>query len=436
MSEAPSRQPRFETQALHAGQNVDPTTKSRAVPIYQTTSYVFDDTDHAARLFALKEFGNIYTRIMNPTTAVFEGRIAALEGGTHAVATASGQAAEVLAITNIAEAGDEIISSSSLYGGTYNLFHYTLPKYGIKVHFVDPGDPDNFRRAINEKTKLIYGETIGNPKLDTFPFEAVAKIGAEYHLPIVIDNTSATPFLVRPFDLGANVVVHSATKFIGGHGTAIGGVLIDGGNFDWGKSDRFKNFTSPDPSYHGLKFWEVFADFPGLGNVAFGLKARVQGLRDTGAAISPFNSFLLLQGLETLPLRMERHSENAQKIAEFLQGHPQVNWVNYPGLPTHRDHELAKAAFYRGQYGALIGFGVKGGYEAAQKFIDRLQIFSLLANIGDAKSLVIHPASTTHQQLTTDEQLSAGVTPDYVRLSVGIENVEDMLFDLNQALEG
>ncbi|MDX2066520.1 MAG: O-acetylhomoserine aminocarboxypropyltransferase/cysteine synthase family protein [Fimbriimonadaceae bacterium] len=424
----------FETLTLHAGQNVDPTTKSRAVPIYQTTSYVFDDTAHAARLFALQEFGNIYTRIMNPTTAVFEERLAALEGGSHAVATASGQAAETLAITTIAEAGDEIVSSSSLYGGTYNLFHYTLPKYGITVKFVDPSNPKGFEDAITDKTKIIYGETIGNPRLDTFPFDEIAPIAQRHGIPLMIDNTSASPYLVKPLELGANIVVHSATKFIGGHGTAIGGIVIDGGNFDWSASGRFPNFTNADPSYHGLKFWDVFGNFPGLGNVAFGLKARVQGLRDTGASISPFNSFLLLQGLETLHVRLERHSSNAQRIAEFLLNHPEVSWVNYPGLPSHRDHELAKRVFHRGQFGALIGFGIRGGYEAALKFIDKLQIFSLLANIGDAKSLVIHPASTTHQQLTAEEQASAGVSPDFIRLSIGIENVDDLIADLDHAL--
>ncbi len=428
-----SKKPSFETLALHAGQHVDPTTKSRAVPIYQTTSYVFDDSSHAARLFALQEFGNIYTRIMNPTTAVFEERVAALEGGTHAVATASGQAAETLAITTIAEAGDEIIASSSLYGGTYNLLHYTLPKFGISVKFVDPSDPSGFARAITDKTKLIYGESVGNPRLDTFPFAEVSKIAKDNGLPVVIDNTLPSPYLLNPFEYGANVVVHSATKFIGGHGTSIGGVLVDGGNFDWG-SGRFANFTKADPSYHGLKFWEVFGNFPGLGNVAFGLKARVQGLRDTGAALSPFNAFLLLQGLETIHLRVERHSQNAQKVAEFLQQHPSVEWVFYPGLTTHADHETAKKYHHRGQYGAILGFGIKGGYDAALTFIDKLEIFSLLANVGDAKSLVIHPASTTHQQLSESEQESAGVTQDFIRLSIGIENVDDLIADLSQAL--
>lgn len=428
-----SVQPNFETIALHGGQQVDPTTKSRAVPIYQTSSYVFDDAAHAARLFGLQEFGNIYTRIMNPTTAVFETRIALLEGGTHAVATASGQAAQTLAITSIAEAGDEIISSTSLYGGTYNLLHYTLPKLGIKVRFVDPSDPANFAAAINDKTKLIYGESVGNPKLDTFPFEEVAAIAKNAGIPLVIDNTLPSPYLIKPLDLGANIVVHSATKFIGGHGTSIGGIVVDGGNFDWG-SGRFPNFTEADPSYHGLKFWEVFGNFPGLGNVAFGLKARVQGLRDTGAAISPFNSFLFIQGIETLHLRMERHSSNALAVAEHLSNHPLVSWVSYPGLPTHADHAKAAKYHHRGLYGAILGFGIRGGYEAAIKFIDKLEIFSLLANVGDAKSLVIHPASTTHQQLTTEEQASTGVTPDFIRLSIGLENISDLIADLDQAL--
>ncbi len=435
MSENKTPTPGFGTLALHAGFDGDPATKSRAVPIYQTTSYLFDDTSHAARLFALQEFGNIYTRIMNPTTAVLENRIAALEGGSHAVATASGQAAELLAITTICEAGDEIVSSASLYGGTYNLFHYTLPKMGIKVHFVDPSDPENFRRATTDRTKLYYAETVGNPKVDVFPIAAVAAIGRELGIPLMVDNTVPTPYLVRPFELGAAVVVHSLTKFIGGHGTSIGGILVDGGNFDWG-SGRFANFTEPDPSYHGLKFWETFGAFPGLGNVAFGLKARVQGLRDQGQAISPFNSFLILQGLETLHLRMERHSQNAQRIAEWLSQHPNVSWVNYPGLSSHSSHELAKSTFRPGHFGALLGFGVKGGYEAAVAFIDRLKVFSLLANIGDAKSLVIHPASTTHQQLTPEEQASTGVSADFIRLSVGIEDIEDLLADLDQALRG
>jgi O-acetylhomoserine (thiol)-lyase len=425
---------RAETLALHAGQTVDPTTKSRAVPIYQTTSYVFDDTGHAARLFGLQEFGNVYTRIMNPTTDVLEQRIAALEGGTAGLATASGQAAITLAITTIAEAGDEIISSTSLYGGTYNLFHYTLPKMGITVKFVDPSDPAAFKAAITSKTKLIFGETVGNPKLDTFPFEEVSKIAKEAGIPIVIDNTLPSPILVNPLKLGANVVVHSGTKFLGGHGTTIAGLIVDGGNFDWGNG-RFPNFTEPDPSYHGLKFWEVFGNFPGLGNVAFGIKARVQGLRDTGASLSPFNSFLLLQGIETLPLRIQRHSENALKVAQFLEKHPNVTWVNYPGLPSSKYHAQAKKYHNGNEFGAILGFGIKGGYDAALRFIDKLEIFSLLANVGDAKSLVIHPASTTHSQLTPEEQLTTGVSADFIRLSVGIENVNDLTEDLDQALK-
>ena len=426
---------KFETLTIHAGQTVDPTTKSRAVPIYQTTSYVFDNSAHAARLFALQEFGNVYTRLMNPTTDVLEQRIAALEGGTAGLAAASGQAAATLAITTICEAGDEIGSSNSLYGGTYNLFHYTLPKLGIQVKFVDPSDPENFRRATTDKTKLYFGESVGNPKLDTFPFEAVAKIAKEFGIPTLIDNTLPSPFLINPIKYGINLVMHSGTKFIGGHGTTIAGLLVDGGNFNWG-SGRFPNFTEPDPSYHGLKFWEVFGDFPGLGNVAFAIKARVQGLRDLGAALSPQSSFNILQGLETLHLRMERHSSNAKAVAQFLLKHPNVTWVNYPGLPDHKDNDLAKKYHKGDMYGAILGFGIKGGYDEAQKFIDRLKLFSLLANVGDAKSLVIHPASTTHQQLTPEEQLATGVTADFIRLSVGIENIDDILHDLDQALLG
>ena len=426
---------KFETLTIHAGQTVDPTTKSRAVPIYQTTSYVFDNSAHAARLFALQEFGNVYTRLMNPTTDVLEQRIAALEGGTAGLAAASGQAAATLAITTICEAGDEIVSSNSLYGGTYNLFHYTLPKLGLPVKFVDPSDPENFRRATTDKTKLYFGESVGNPKLDTFPFEAVAKIAKEFGIPTLIDNTLPSPFLINPIKYGINLVMHSGTKFIGGHGTTIAGLLVDGGNFNWG-SGRFPNFTEPDPSYHGLKFWEVFGDFPGLGNVAFAIKARVQGLRDLGAALSPQSSFNILQGLETLHLRMERHSSNAKAVAQFLLKHPNVTWVNYPGLPDHKDNDLAKKYHKGDMYGAILGFGIKGGYDEAQKFIDRLKLFSLLANVGDAKSLVIHPASTTHQQLTPEEQLATGVTADFIRLSVGIENIDDILHDLDQALLG
>lgn len=426
-------EPQFETLALHAGFDGDPATKARAVPIYQTTSYLFDNADHAARLFGLEEFGNIYTRLMNPTTDVLERRVAALHGGSMAVAAASGQAAQTLAITTVVEAGDEVISGSSLYGGTYNLLHYTLPKLGVKVHFVDSSDPESFKSHINERTKLFYGETVGNPKVDQFPIEEVAKIGLAEGIPLMVDNTLPTSYLVRPFDFGAAIVVESLTKFMGGHGTSIGGIAVDSGKFDWGQG-RFANFTEPDPSYHGLKLWEVFGDFPGLGNVAFAIKARLQGLRDQGQCISPFNAFLILQGIETLHLRMDRHSENAQKVAEFLAAHPAVSWVNYPGLPTNPGHGLAKKYHARGKFGAVLGFGVKGGYEPAKKFIDSLEVFSLLANIGDAKSLVIHPASTTHQQLNPEEQLSTGVTPDFIRLSVGIENIDDLIADLDRAL--
>ena len=424
---------RPETIALHGGQKPDAATSARAVPIYQTTSYVFHDTAHAARLFGLQEFGNIYTRIMNPTTDVLERRVAALEGGSGALAVSSGQAAETLALLNIAHAGDEILSSASLYGGTYNLFHYTFPKIGIDVKFVDPSDPGNFRKALSGKTKAIFAESIGNPKLDTLDLRAVADVAHGAGIPLVIDNTMPTPFLLRPFDHGADVIIHSTTKFIGGHGTSIGGVIVDSGTFDWGNGN-FSQFTEPDPSYHGLRYWEVFGNFPDLGNVAFILKARVQLLRDLGPAMSPFNAFLFLQGLETLHLRMERHSVNAAAVAEFLSTHPNVTWVNYPGLPDHPQHSLAKKYHYRGLYGAILGFGIKGGMEAGKKFIDGVRLFSHLANIGDAKSLVIHPASTTHQQLSAEEKLDTGVTDDFVRLSVGLEHVDDILEDLDQAL--
>ncbi|HEX2910604.1 MAG TPA: homocysteine synthase [Chloroflexia bacterium] len=416
----------FETLALHGGQQVDPTTNSRAVPIYQTTSYVFNDADHAANLFGLKEFGNIYTRIMNPTTDVFEQRVNLLEGGVGAVAVGSGQAAETLALLNIVGAGDEIVASVSLYGGTYNLLHHTLPKLGINVHFVDPKDPENFRKAITPKTRAIYAETVGNPKLDTLDIETVANIAHENGIPLIIDNTMPSPYLINPIKWGADVVIHSATKFIGGHGTSIGGIIIDAGKFDYGNG-KFPGFSEPDPSYHGLKFTD-------LGNLAYILKLRVQLLRDLGPALSPFNSFLFLQGLETLPLRMERHSQNALAVAQFLQRHPNVSWVNYPGLEESPDYALAKKYHERGLYGAIIGFGIKGGLEAGRKFINNLKLFSLLANIGDAKSLVIHPASTTHSQLTVEEQFATGVTPDFVRLSIGLETIGDLLADLDQAL--
>jgi O-acetylhomoserine (thiol)-lyase len=419
---------RFATLAVHGGQQPDSATKARAVPIYQTTSYTFDDADHAARLFALKEFGNIYTRIMNPTTDVFEKRLAALEGGLAALATASGQAAETLALTTLAGAGDEIVSTTSLYGGTYNLFHYTLPRYGITVRFVDAEDFDGLRAAINDRTKAVFTETVGNPKLDISDIEKFAAIAHEKGIPLIVDNTTPSPALVRPIEWGADIVVNSATKFIGGHGTSIGGVIIDGGKFDWAASGRFPEFTDPEPSYHGVSFTEAF------GNLAFIIKARVQGLRDTGAALSPFNAFLLLQGVETLHLRMQRHSENALTVARFLEENPNVEWVNYPGLPSSKYHKLAKKYLPEGA-GAIITFGIRGGFEAGKKFINSLKLFSLLANIGDAKSLVIHPASTTHQQLSEEEQASTGVTPELIRLSVGIEDAKDIIADLDQALK-
>jgi O-acetylhomoserine (thiol)-lyase len=416
------------TLAVHAGQSPDPTTGSRAVPIYQTTSYLFQDADHAGRLFALKEFGNIYTRIMNPTTDVLEKRVAALEGGAAGLAVASGQAAETLTITTLASAGEEIVSTTSLYGGTYNLFHYTLPRLGITVRFVDADDFDGLRAAINSKTRAVYTETLGNPKLDIADIEKLAAIAHEHGLPLVIDNTSVSPALVRPIEWGADIVINSATKFLGGHGTTIGGVIVDAGKFDWAASGRFKEFTDPDPSYHGLNYSQAF------GPLAFILKARVQGLRDTGAALSPHSAFLLLQGIETLHLRLERHSQNALAVARHLEQHPGVDWVNYPGLPSSAYAARSKKYLPSGQ-GALITFGIKGGYEAGKKLIDALELFSLVANIGDAKSLVIHPASTTHQQLSAEEQAATGVTPELVRLSIGIEDIRDILADLDQAIE-
>jgi O-acetylhomoserine (thiol)-lyase len=420
------------TLALHAGQSPDPTTGARVVPIYQTTSYVFRDTDHAANLFGLKELGNIYTRIMNPTTDVFEQRIAAIEGGTAALGVASGSAAITYALLAITRVGDEIVSGNNLYGGTYELFNYTFPKLGRKVIFVDSADIEAYRKAVNEKTRAIYIESLGNPKLDIPDFEAIADIAHEAGIPLVVDNTSAVG-LVRPIEHGADIVVHSATKFIGGHGNSIGGSIVDSGKFSW-NNGKFPEFTDPDPGYHGLKYWDAFSAFPGLGNVAFVYKTRLQLLRDTGAAISPFNSFLLLQGLETLHLRMQRHSENALKVAQFLSKHSKVSWVNYPGLPDHPSRELA-SKYLKGGDGALIGFGVKGGVEAGKQFINSLKLLSHVANIGDSKSLVIHPATTTHQQLTPAEQEATGVKPDYIRLSVGIEDIEDIISDLERALE-
>lgn len=418
----------IETLAIHAGQEIDPTTMSRAVPLYQTTSFGFRDSDHAADLFALKEFGNIYTRLMNPTTDVFEKRIAALEGAPAALATASGQAATTTSILNIAGAGDEIVSASSLYGGTYNLFSMTLPKLGITVKFVDPSQPENFRAAITEKTKALFAETLGNPKGDVLDIEAVAAIAHEHGIPLIVDNTFPSPYLLRPIEYGADIVVHSATKFIGGHGTSIGGVIVDGGTFDWKASGKFPGLTEPDPSYHGVVYTEA------VGPIAYIIKARVQLLRDMGAAISPFNSFMLLQGLETLHLRMERHSSNTLKVAQFLEQHDSVEWVSYAGLKSHPSYELGQKYLPKGQ-GAILTFGIKGGLEAGRKLINSVKLFSHLANVGDSKSLIIHPASTTHQQLDEQEQISAGVTPGMVRLSVGTEGIEDILYDLNQAIE-
>jgi O-acetylhomoserine (thiol)-lyase len=422
------------TKSLHAGQKPDPTTGSRAVPIYQTTSYQFRDTEHAANLFGLKELGNIYTRIMNPTTDVLEQRLAALEGGSGALAHSSGQAAITASILNIAGAGDHIVSVAQLYGGTYNLFHYTLPKLGIQVSFVDGDDPENFRKAVKANTKAFYGEGLGNPRLNILPFAEVAKIAQEVGVPLIVDNTALSPYLNRPFEHGANIVVHSATKHIGGHGTSIGGIVVDGGNFNWGNG-KFPGFTEPDMSYHGLPHWEAFKAFAPAGgaNIAFIMKMRLQFLRDVGSCLSPFNSFLLLQGLETLHLRMERHCANALKVAQYLEAHPKVKWTNYPGLKSSKYHDLARKYLTNG-FGALVGFGLKSGFEGGSRFINSLQLHSHVANIGDARSLAIHPASTTHSQLTAEERDSAGVTDDYVRLSVGIEDIEDILADLEQAL--
>lgn len=425
MADNEERQYSLETLAVHAGQEPDPTTLSRAVPIYQTTSYVFKDTDHAARLFALQEFGNIYTRIMNPTSDVFEKRMAALEGGVAALAVSSGQAAETLAIINLAQAGDEIVAANSLYGGTFALFAHTLRRLGIKVHFVDPADPENFRKAITPKTKALYGETIGNPKGDVLDIEAVARIAHDNGLPLIVDNTFGTPYLCQPIKWGADIVVHSATKWIGGHGNSIGGVIVDGGKFDWG-TGKHELFTEPDEAYHGLRY----AD---LGNLAYILRARVSLLRDIGAALSPFNSFLFLTGLESLHLRVERHVQNAQRVAEFLQQHPAVLSVSYAGLPSHPSYALAKKYLPKGP-GSVLTFEIKGGVEAGKAFINALKLHSHLANVGDSKSLAIHPASTTHQQLSAADQLAAGVTPGLVRLAVGVEGIDDILWDLDQAL--
>jgi O-acetylhomoserine (thiol)-lyase len=422
-----TRPQRAETLAVHAGQAVDPTTKSRAVPIYATTSYVFDNADHAARLFGLQEFGNIYTRIMNPTTDVFEQRIAALEGGVGALGVASGQAAETLAILNLARAGDNIVTSSSLYGGTYNLFAYTLPKWGVDFRFVDGSKPAEFEKAIDGRTKALYLETIGNPRLDVPDFDAITAIAHGHGIPVIVDNTFA-PIIAKPFEHGVDIVIHSATKWIGGHGTVIGGVVVDSGKFDWAASARFRaDFVDPDESYHGVSYTAAF------GNLAYILKLRVQLLRDLGPALSPFNAWQLIQGLETLPLRIERHSANALAVAQWFEGHPAVEWVSYPGLASHPAHQNARK-YLSGGFGGVVTFGLRGGLEAGRKLIDSVRLFSLLANVGDAKSLIIHPASTTHQQLSAEDQIASGVTPELVRISVGIEHVDDIIADLDQAI--
>ena len=427
MANVNGKQLHFETQALHAGYNPDPTTGSRAVPIYQTTSYQFRDTDHAAALFSLAEPGNIYTRIMNPTNAVFEERVAALEGGAAALATASGQFAETLTVTTLANAGDEIVSSAALYGGTYTLFRYSLDRLGIKTTFVEGTDVADFEKAITPKTKLIYLETIGNPKLEIPDFQGISELAHAHGIPVVVDNTFATPYLFQPFQHGIDISLHSTTKWIGGHGLSIGGVIIDGGKFDWKASGRHPGIIEPEPAYHGAVIYDV------AGPLSFIIRARLVGLRDLGGSQAPFNSFLNIIGLETLALRMERHVANAQAVAEWLSNHPAVAWVNYPGLPSHKSYERAKKYLPKGA-GAVIGFGIKGGREAGRAFIDNLKLFSHLANVGDARSLAIHPATTTHSQLSEEEQALTGVTPDYVRLAIGLEHIDDILWDLDQAL--
>ncbi len=428
MTKQDERKLQFETLQVHAGQEADPVTGAVAVPIYQTSAYKFESTDHAAKLFSLEEEGNIYTRIMNPTTDVLEKRMTALEGGVGALATASGQAAMTTAILNLASAGDEVVAVNTLYGGTYTLLSCQLPKYGIKTHFVNPDDPDHFKKAITEKTKLVLLESIGNPNTNLVDLPAIAEIAHGHGIPVVIDNTFGTPYLYRPLELGANIVVHSATKFIGGHGTSMGGIIVDGGNFDWNASGRFPGLTEPDPSYHGICYTETF------GPAAYIVKARVQLLRDMGAALSPFNAFLLLQGLETLSLRVERHVANTRKVVEFLKNHPQVSWINYPELEDSPYYNLAKRDFPLG-VGSIFTFGIKGGLETGKKFIDALELFLLVANVADAKSLVIHPGSTTHSQLTEEQQREAGLKPEMIRVSVGLEGVQDLIDDLEQAFQ-
>ena len=433
MSIPPNRKLRFETLQIHAGQEPAPGTNARAVPIYQTTSYTFDSAEHGAKLFALQQFGNIYTRLMNPTTDVFEKRVATLEGGVAALATASGHAAQFLTITNIAQAGDDIVSSSRLYGGTYNQFKVTLPRLGIGVKLVDSVEADDLAKAIGSKTKALYVETIGNPGFDIPDLAALAKVAHDAKIPLIVDNTfAAAGYLSRPIDFGADVVVQSATKWIGGHGTSIGGVIVDSGKFDWAASGKFPFFTEPSPGYHGLVFSEVFGPKGPFGNIQFIIRARVEGLRDQGAALSPFNSFLFLQGLETLSLRVQRHCDNTLALARWLEKNPQVAWVTYPGLPSHPHHERAKK-FLRNGFGAVLSFGIKGGAAAGKKFIDSVKLASHLANVGDAKTLVIHPASTTHSQLSEAEQKTAGVAPDLIRVSVGLEHIEDIQEDFAEA---
>jgi len=426
---------KFETLQVHAGQSPDAETKSRAVPIYQTSSYLFDDADHAAALFDLKQFGHIYTRISNPTTEVFEKRIAALEGGIAALATASGHAAQLVAITTLAKYGDNIVSSRFLYGGTYNQFKITLARMGIEVRFTQDDRAASFEQLIDEKTKALYIESISNPKLNIADFSSLARLAEHYAIPLIVDNTfGAGGFVVQPLSLGAHIVTTSATKWIGGHGTSIGGVIIDGGKFNW-DSGRFPEFTQPNPGYHGLNFWEAFGGDSPHGNIAFIMRARVEGLRDLGPALSPFNAFLFLMGLETLSLRMERHCQNAARLARWLENHPRVAWVWYPGLPAHPSHSLAKKYLRAGCFGAMLAFGVKGGLTAGKKFINNVRLASLLANVGDAKTLVIHPASTTHRQLSSEERLSAGIPDDLIRVSAGIEHIDDIIADFEQALD-